>query len=180
MNLHPRTIQQSRHRLLTPSDQERSSASPSTAALRQTEHPQRLYSRRRHCVAQKPSSTTSEFNPFRTAEAPDNQSQSLLKFRHCSDPHRISTSKDQAKKNMPFSAWIAEAFIPYDRVAPIRSTISVSGLISGYATNPSGPASGCSGSYRSQRSARIADHARHRNATRSSIRSSQIAAQRRH
>src|SRR5207302_5964326 len=49
---------------------------------------------------------------------------------------------------MPFSAVIAEAFIPYDRVAPIRSTISVSGLISGYATNPSGPASGCCGSYR--------------------------------
>ena len=49
---------------------------------------------------------------------------------------------------MPFSAVIAEAFIPYDRVAPIRSTISVSGLISGYATNPFGPASGCCGSYR--------------------------------
>ncbi len=48
---------------------------------------------------------------------------------------------------MPFSAVIAEAFKPYDRVAPIRSTISVSGLMSGYATKPSVPASGCCGSY---------------------------------
>jgi hypothetical protein len=47
---------------------------------------------------------------------------------------------------MPFSACTAELFRPYARVAPIRSTISVRGLMSGYETYPSGPASGCPGS----------------------------------
>ena len=35
---------------------------------------------------------------------------------------------------MPFSACTAEPFSPYARVAPIRSTISVRGLMSGYET----------------------------------------------
>jgi hypothetical protein len=54
-------------------------------------------------------------------------------------PH-FKISSDEA--TMFFSAWIAEAFMPYDRVAPIKSTISVRGLMSGYATYPSSPASG--------------------------------------
>ena len=52
-----------------------------------------------------------------------------LRERGTSRPTLILTTFDD--DTMLFSAWIADAFIPYDLVAPIRSTISVSGLMSG-------------------------------------------------
>src|SRR6185312_3233521 len=60
--------------------------------------------------------------------------------------HYFKISSDEL--TMFFSACTADTFMPYDRVAPIRSTISVSGLMSGYSTYPSAPASGLPGSYR--------------------------------